>query len=349
MSSQLPNGLWADFQPQEDARVKANANFNQLDWTQWKCINAQLANAGLLPGSPNVGDAYLVGAATVHIWYNSQWNILTPPCGWMFYDQTLNEFFWNVGGVTTNFQTFFTGIYNFIVGPGISVVNNLPVFDNVTGNLAADSGVSIDPLTQNMTGVNDMDVGNDLNVGNDTTIGGNVEIQGTGPHVVDPSFANENWEKIDRPSGATPGLRGVAISPECGPVTETTTTPQDIGVTATLDTIGRPVFVGLTCDASEGFFRGSPDTSTTDFYPFNVTIQLLRNGTIIYEAHFAITATNSITGGAAYPFDIPPSAIWTIDTPPAGTNAYTCRFAPSSSSGASEANCDDVKIVAFEI
>jgi len=116
MSAQLPNGLWSDFNPQEDGRLKVNANFHQLDWTQWKCITGQLANAGLLPGSPSVGDAYFIASTDVHIWYNSQWNILTPPCAFLFYDQTLNEFFVWIGGVATNLQTYLSASDNTAVG-----------------------------------------------------------------------------------------------------------------------------------------------------------------------------------------------------------------------------------------
>lgn len=349
MSTQLPNGLWSDFQPFEDARLKANANFHQLDWTQWKCITAQIANVGLLPGSPSVGDAYLVGAAAVHIWYNAQWNVFTPPCGWIFYDQTLNEFFFNVSGVTTNLALIIGSVYNYMVGPGVSAINNIPIFDNITGNLAADSGVTIDPGTQNVTGINDLDVANDMTVGNDASITGNVTISGAGTHSVTPEFSNEVWEKTARASSAAPGLRGIAISAESGLVTVAITTPQDIGVTSTLVTTGRPIFVGLTCDASEGYFRASPDTSVTDYFPFSVTVELYRDATLIYQSRHSITAATSGTGGAAFPFDIPPSAFWALDTPTAGTYVYTCRFAPSAGTLTNEASCDNIKIIAYEL
>jgi len=341
MSSQLPNGLWADFQPGEDARLKANANFNQLDWTQWKCIIAQLANAGLLPVTPAVGDAYLVGAQDVYIWYNLQWNILTPPCGWMFYDQTLNEFFWNVGGITTNFQVFFAGIYNFIVGPGTSIIGNIPIFNNLTGNGVDDSLVNIDPTTKDMTGINKFTNSEDVVVGQDLIVTRNVIIQpGAGPHSVTPEFANEVWEKTDRPSGATVGKRGIAISAESGLVSETTTTPQDIGVVAELETTGRSVEIFLTSDSSIGQVRVSINDGTTTHYP-------LRDGTIIFEGEFAFVYP--VTGDLMV-YGWPVSCVKAIDnSPPAGVHQYTCRIRLGTNSGTGTITVDDTKIVAHEL
>jgi len=342
MSNQLPNGLWSDFNPQEDGRVKANANFHQLDWSQWKCITAQVATPGDLPGSPSVGDSYLVGDTDVHVWYNSMWNIFTPPCAFIFYDQTLNEFFINNSGITQSLTGLIISLSNFIVGPVTSVVGNIPTYNNGTGNLAQDSGVNIDQATKDMTGVNDFTNTGAMN------IGGNVTILGTGPHVVDPSFANEVWEKTQRPTGASVGKRGIAVSAESGNVTESTTTPQDIGVIAEIETTGRAVEVYLTCDSSSGYIRGEPDGSAGSYYPFLVNMEIYRDGTKIWDSAFGVTCDN----GAAQPFQVPPSVVKCIDTGVEGlpgTYQYTFRFAPSSSAGTSAASVDNIKIVAKEV
>lgn len=202
-------------------------------------------------------------------------------------------------------------------GPVASLDGNVAVFNGTTGKIIKLSGVNID-ASNKITGIAD----------------------------TDSSSAGAFWDAVSRPSNSSPGLRGVAISAESGLVTETTTTPQDIGVTATLVTTGRPVFVGLTCDQSVGSIQGSPDNSGTSFFPFTVVCQIYRDATLIYESSSGVTAES---GGSVSPFNILPGSVWTLDTPVAGTYVYTFRFAPSSSAGASEASVNNLKIIAYEL
>jgi hypothetical protein len=204
-----------------------------------------------------------------------------------------------------------------VTGPIVSIDGNIATYNGATGKIIKLSGVNID--------------------GTDTITG----IAGT-----DAASAGVFWDAVSRPNSAAPGLRGIAISAESGAVTETTTTPQDIGVTATLVTTGRPVFVGLTCDASVGIIRGTPDNSGTSYYPFTVILELYRDATKIYESRQGVT---ELGGGSIAPFDIAPGSVWTIDTPAAGTYVYTFRFAPSSAVGTSQAEIDNLKIIAYEL
>lgn len=204
-----------------------------------------------------------------------------------------------------------------VTGPVVSVDGNIAIYNGVTGKIIKMSGVNIDPA-DTVSGIGGMDA----------------------------TSAGVIWDAVARPSGATPGLRGIAISAESGLVTETTTTPQDIGVTATLETTGRPVVVGLTCDASLGYIRGTPDNSATSYFPFSVQLELYRDATKIYDSRFGVT---ELSGGSIAPMEIPPGSVWTIDTPAAGTYAYTFRFAPSSAAGTSEASVDNIKIIAYEL
>lgn len=218
-----------------------------------------------------------------------------------------------------------------VVGPAGATNENLAVFDGVTGKLLKETTVNVS-AAGDIVGINNMSVGGTL-----TAL------------TPDVPTADAFWQAVSRPTGTSVTERGVAISAESGTVTETTTTPQDIGVNATIVTTGRPVFVGLTCDSSIGYFRASPDTASTSFYPFSVEVGIYRDGTLIYETRYAATATPTNTGGAAYPFDIPASAFWTIDIPTAASHIYTCRLNPSNSADSSEASCDNIKIVAFEL
>lgn len=227
--------------------------------------------------------------------------------------------------------------------PGTSTDNALARFDGVDGALQ-NSGVILDDAN-NMSGINDLDVIDDATIGGDTTMNGAVIITGTTGHNVTEEFAFEVWNEHNRPSGTSVGVGGVAISAESGTVSETTTTPQDIGVTATLDTRGNPVFVGCTCDASSGGF------SFRDPAPYAANsggvIALRRDGTIIYQTSFL---AGEPAGGSAVA-DLPPSSIWTIDDIGAGTNRdYDCTInVNAAGSGSSSITAQDVKVIAFEL
>ena len=314
----LKNETQTDWNLHDDTwKTGVDKNWKIIDWRATKWVKSVEPDSSTLPLTPAHGDAYMVlNVNQVWVWNNHTvvWdkiNLLVP---FVFYDEALDNYFsWKAGVISS-----FLGD---VIGPAGAIDNAIAVFDGVTGKLIKEVNAFVTPT-------------------------GEFDIPSAGPHNVSNGFANEVWEKTQRPTAATVGLRGVAISPESGVVTETTTTPQDAGVTATIETTGRPIFVGLTCDASTGYIRGTPDNSGTSFFPFSIILQIYRDGTQIYESRFGVT---ELSGGSIAPMDIPPSSVWTIDTPVAGTYDYTFRFAPSSAAGASEANIDNIKIVAFEL
>ena len=227
--------------------------------------------------------------------------------------------------------------------PGTSTDNAIARFDGVDGALQ-NSGVLIDDAN-NMSGINDLSVIDDGDFGGSLSVGGAVIITGTSGHSVTEEFSMEVWTEHNRPSGTSVGVGGVAISAESGTVSETTTTPQDIGVTATLDTRGNPVFVGCTCDASSGGF------AFRDPAPYAANsggeIQLRRNGIVIFQFNFI--ADEPAAGSKAV--DYPPSAMWTLDDIGAGTNRdYDCTISVNAAgSGSSSITAQDVKVIAFEL
>lgn len=176
---------------------------------------------------------------------------------------------------------------------------------------------------------------------NDWTIQTLATDDGVGGRLpLTTNFANDAWEKVTRSTGTSVGTRGVAISAESGVITETTTTPQDIGVTATIITTGRPVWVGLICDTSIGYILvdSSGSASVGGF------VHLYRDGTMITKIPIDITLGGGITTND---FKIPPSSIWYVDVPTAASHDYTCRISRNWSGTTIEV--DNVKIVAFEI
>lgn len=219
---------------------------------------------------------------------------------------------------------------------GSSTDNAIARFNGTDGQIQ-DSGVILDDAN-NVTGINDLEVIDDID------IGGSVVITGTSGHSVTEEFANEVWEEYDRPNGTSVGLRGVAISAESGTVTEATSTYQDIGVSCTLTTTGRPVWVGLTGDASgaQMWFR-NPDPSTSS----EPRVRLLRDGTVIYEAR-TFTQPGDVSSISIL-FPSFPGSVWTVNPVAAGTYTYTCEIAVIGSAGNDFIAVDNIKIVAFEL
>lgn len=214
-----------------------------------------------------------------------------------------------------------------VVGPAVSVDENLAVFDGVTGKLLKETTVNVS-AAGNVTGVNNMSVG-----------GAFVAL------APDVATANKFRELSTRATGATVGVGGVAIS---GPVTatETTVTPQDIGAAAVITTSGRPVKVGLTAQAASSFVRLSMDSGSTSFAPFQGTIEFRRGATIISTMRFGFEYTN---GAGLFIRDYPTSSFETIDVVAAGTYTYTCFIYLSSSSGTGEITVNDGYLVAYEL
>lgn len=204
-----------------------------------------------------------------------------------------------------------------VTGPVASIDSNVAIFNGVTGKIIKMSGVNID-ASDNMD------------------IPGQISAAST-----DAATANTFWETVERTDGASVGVRGVAISANSGTITETTTTDQSLGVTATLTTIGRPVFVGLTTDADLSYIQIDTGTTTN---PMQGRIKIKRDGTEIYDGLMGIT---QIAGNDT--FQIPPSSVWTIDTPAAGTYAYTASIALLNTGTSASISVDNVKIVAYEL
>ncbi len=91
------------------------------------------------------------------------------------------------------------------------------------------------------------------------------------------------------------------------------------GLSVTKTTNGSPIFVGLT---------GTLDGATAQLHHYGAAstlaqIRILRDGTPIYTANMRNDGDDS--GGVNNVLEIPPSSVWTIDSPGAGTYTYTVQ------------------------
>ncbi len=206
-------------------------------------------------------------------------------------------------------------------GPAGAIDTNVPVFNGTTGKLIKMSGVKID-------------------ASDNITIPGNVTISGTGTQSVTAAFGNQCIDKTTRAVGTSVGIRGVATSNASATITETTTTPQDIGVTATIITSGRPVHIFCT-STSLGYF--SIYQTTTSGNACQGTIGIYRDGVLKSSQNFGLSYATSSTAEVR----VPPGSIQYMDTPASGTYVYTVRISRVFANSTVE--CSNIRIVTYEL
>lgn len=138
--------------------------------------------------------------------------------------------------------------------------------------------------------------------------------------------ANASREATTRATGTTVGVGGVAKS---AAVSATTTSGSyvDIGGTGlpvTITTSGRPVVVFLMAnDATSAANIGVRWTGTPGDHALDGMFKLVRSGTDIAEYLLRFDSTSN---GADAEFRAPPSSIFFIDTPVAGTYTYKIQW-----------------------
>lgn len=224
-----------------------------------------------------------------------------------------------------------------VVGPASSVNENLAVFDGVTGKLLKETTVNVS-ATGNIAGVNDLSVGGTLNANGALNVGLNATITGqVTAGSTNASTANTFWQTVTRSTGTTVGVRGVAISAESGSVTSLSNAEESLGVTATIDTVGRPIWVGLSCDSSGGTVEVNDLSATA-----GGIVKIKRNGTTIFLARIDQNVASGLSA-----VGVPCSSFWTVCTQAAGTYAFTATI--QADSGVTSMSANDIKIVAFEL
>lgn len=204
--------------------------------------------------------------------------------------------------------------------PRATLNNRVPRFDGLNGYMKTSTATIADDGTLDATNVQAANL-----------------LLGSATNSV---TANAFWETYTRSTGTTVGVRGVAISAESGSVSETTTTPQDIGITATITTTGRPTFFFLTSDSSSGIIQVFADSSGNIFQG---RVSIRRNGTIVASHEISCTLPTTALGGIA----VPPGSINGVSTQSAGTYSFDVTIASLNSD--STINVDNIKLVVFEL
>lgn len=135
---------------------------------------------------------------------------------------------------------------------------------------------------------------------------------------------------------------GQQISASCGDYTTTSTIPLDVtNLSVSLTTVGRPVFVGL---ISDGSFNNSEIVTRN-----SVTGNQSASYFLIYRGatQIAKLPLSTVTLTSLADARIPVSALWTIDTPTAGT--YTYKISVYSGNSNYDTMVRFAKLIAYEL
>lgn len=241
------------------------------------------------------------------------------------------------------------------------------------GKLTADGGFTDAYLADNSVKAaeladNSVDSGAiiDGSVGTNKLAAGSVTSSKIGDGQVSTAqLANGavTWDKLAgrsmSASGVTAPLGGIAqgvLAPATYsiPGSGSATAWNNIPVTATLITRGRPVFVGLVPTPPPGILlppTPPPSHIKTEGSATNgsrVSCRLIRNaGSILTEVPLTLVTLqySDSQANATRTLEVPPGVIWTIDTPGAGTHRYDFQIHANSA----EAEVTSLRLIAFEL
>lgn len=214
--------------------------------------------------------------------------------------------------------------------------------DNNTGNTPSTSpaqwarytiaGATTDNAIVRFDGVNGSQQNSVVTIGDAGEIAGVTSSDSGSAN----SFALARTRSVS--TSVSPG--GVAVSSNAASTTESTTSDQTLGVTATIDTSGRPVKVFLEAGSTSGSYLSIQPTGGGGSVTTSV-IKLKRNGTTI--ASFTLGTENDTN------LYVPPGCVCFTDNVAAGNNyAYTCTIAMTGV-GTGNIVASNIRIVAYEL
>lgn len=151
-----------------------------------------------------------------------------------------------------------------------------------------------------------------------------------------------------RVTGTTVTAGGVAISASSGAFSTSSATPAPVSnLSVTITTTGRPVFIGLIPDGSNGTtgagsYISFNSSSTVDMA---ATVQILRGATVVGQAEYELAS--GIGSAAAMKLRLPPGSIYTKDPVAAGNYTYSISGFITAT-GTASLTFNNVKLIAYE-
>lgn len=216
-----------------------------------------------------------------------------------------------------------------------SVTNAKMAADSVDTTQIVNDAVNRDKIAANVAGT-----------GLAQNVNGSLEITTSGVATAMIADSAVTTAKIN--DGAVTQAKRVALGQQTSSASASTNTTSttyiDIpNLTLSITTTGRPVFVGFMTDPAASFDVGLSIGTTAPGSDLEANFKILRDATKVTECKIT---TGPNPSGSSF-IAIPPGAVWTIDTPSAGTYTYKAQYQRVGSNGT--INCDGIKLVAYEL
>lgn len=228
----------------------------------------------------------------------------------------------------------------------------LATFDSASGHILQSAGSNVAPVWVSASDAIE-----------DSTISAaaakkviDAATSSTSPSI---GLSNNIINNYTRTTGSSVTNRGVAISTSVSTSNNTTAFADASGLNLEITTNGRPVWVGLSGNSTSspsGILVAS-GSAADDEKLIAGEFRVLRGtsvatasnivGTFALDTQITLSSTNMTT----FYIRMPPSSLWSIDVPAAGTYFYKVqmRVAPAGSVNTDRAEVANVKLVAYEL
>jgi len=227
---------------------------------------------------------------------------------------------------------------------GSSTDHGIARWDGTTGKQLEDSGITIDD-SNNMAIPGDATVTGNLSANGNVTLGDaagdSITINAATSVSVPAAFGNKCIDVSTRATGASVGIRGVAIATNQASASGSSATYVDVtNATITITTSGRPVIItAVSTDATgPGFLAVSKTAAGTA----QANIKLVRGVTDIgaYDIETASSNATDLT------INFPPSSLLFLDAVAAGTYTYKLQIRLTNGTSYSVGG---FKLIAYEL
>jgi hypothetical protein len=139
---------------------------------------------------------------------------------------------------------------------------------------------------------------------------------------------------------------GQQVSSSSGGFSTSSSSAADVtNLSVTITTTGRPVFIGLVDDASGGISYLGANFGTASALEAAVAFLIVEGSTTIAKSELSNAADGDNFGVSS---KIPPSSLWTIRAPAAGTYTYKVQAMRLTGSGTTAAVVNS-KLIAYEL
>lgn len=122
-----------------------------------------------------------------------------------------------------------------------------------------------------------------------------------------------------------------------------------IGVTLTISTNGRPVWVGFVAATATSYFQGTENNLAVAGNRVDFTVNIYRSNSLTNQVGSYRAGFDSQLSAGAASFRLPASAVSVIDFPGTGTHYYIASIQPAITSTSYDLVAQSVQLMAYEL